>query len=103
MKHLGFESIYFMKDKKAFFLGNWAKCCQADPKESLDSTVISSKISEIKKELTSHKLAQEIQEVAYVALKLKGIDCSDLQRIQNPKLYSGACEEYARRRPTKES
>ena len=34
MKHLGSESIYFMKDRNAFFLGNWAKYCQIEPRES---------------------------------------------------------------------
>ena len=81
MKLLGSESIYFMKDQGAFFLGNWAKYCEGESGQSLDSTMISSAIYEIKKELTSQTLAKEIKEVAFAALKSQGIDYSDLERL----------------------
>ena len=81
MKHLGFESIYFIKDQGAFFLGNWAKYYQAESRQGLDSTSITSAIHEIKKEPTSQTLAKEIKEVAFTALKSQGIDCSDLETI----------------------
>ena len=87
MRYLGSESIYFMKDEKAFFLGNWAKYCEAEQRESLDSTMISSTLSEIRKGLTSQKLAEEIKEVAFAALKLKEIDYSGLE-VTAESIYS---------------
>ena len=89
MNSLGSESIYFLKDRRTFFLGNWAKYCEVELSQRMDSSMVSSTIFDIKKALTSQMLYNEVKEIAFTALSLKEINCSDLRvGMQNPKIYN---------------
>ena len=82
---LGPENIYYMKDKETFFLSNWAKLYEVEPKNNIDASTLSSMIPKVEKELTSQTLSNEIKSVAFIALSLKEIDFSELETIKKPR------------------
>jgi len=76
------ENICFMKEKNAYFLGNWAKIFEKSTlgNEVLATTTILSK-DQSQNQMTSQKLADEIKALAFAVLELIGIDTGELKSL----------------------
>ena len=91
MDSLGLESIYFMQDKKTFFVGNWTKLYEAEMDNSaLNSNYLTSMSMISDPKITSQVLSRELKKVAYAALEWKEIDYAELEVIKIPKAYDFA-------------
>jgi len=82
MDTLGPENICFMKEKNAYFLGNWAKIFEKSTlgNEVLATTTILSQ-DQLQNKLTSQKLAEEIKALAFAVLKLKNIEYGEVKSL----------------------
>jgi ribonuclease HI len=77
------ENIYYLKEKEAFFLGNWDKITQENTArpQDLTSTIIGS----IELGLQSQNIAAEIKALALALLRMKKIDIEQIELLLSSK------------------
>lgn len=96
---LGTENFCYMKEKKGFFLGNWAKIIESSVPEKQDLTVSTAASENIRSGLlTSQDLNSEIKELAFTLLKMKGINYASIKKFQEmqdiePEIYDFAVKK----------
>ena len=84
INHLNYDSIYFLEDRGAFFLGNWTKILETESCNDLSPANIHSTISEANKHIKSRSLLEEIKGVITTVLELRNTSYLDTNAMQNP-------------------
>ena len=72
------DSIYFMRDRTAFFIGNWTKIIQAEPKKNSDASLIFSTVVKKEKEVALQILYDKIKTLVYGMFNLENVNDSSL-------------------------
>ena len=90
MDVLGPENICYLKEKDGFFLSNWGRILENSSAAGENTEMTHTQVSEVSNsQLTSKELAAEIKALAFLVLKLKKIDDTDLKQLsQMPNLKS---------------
>ena len=99
MDTLGPQSLYFIKEKGAYFLGNWHKLLEA---EAEGGNYVSSlkKLSQ-EENLTSKELSDEIKALAFTVLSINNNNSKEIKSLQNlekrdPKVYNSEMKSMIR-------